>query len=73
MCLPIRSILPLSPVSFGKENDLRSPEVQLTTGSRRVFRQFLWLGARSVKMALSRPTHQPRLGTAVREDGVRDG
>ena len=29
-----------------------------TGGTRRVFRQFAWLEAGSVKMALSRPTHQ---------------
>jgi len=29
-----------------------------TGGSRRVFRQFAWLGVGSVKVALSRPTHQ---------------
>jgi len=32
--------------------------VHPTGGSRRVFRQFVWLGVGSVKMALSRPTHQ---------------
>ena len=29
-----------------------------TGGSRRVFKQFVWLGAGSGKLALSRPTHQ---------------
>jgi len=29
-----------------------------TGGSLRVFRQFVWLGAGSVKLALSRPIHQ---------------
>jgi hypothetical protein len=32
--------------------------VHPTGGSRRVFRQFSWLEAGSVKAALSRPTHQ---------------
>src|SRR5215208_2708822 len=32
--------------------------VHPTGGSRRVFRQFVWLEVGSVKMALSRPTHQ---------------
>jgi len=32
--------------------------VHPTGGSRRVFEQFSWLGVGSVKMALSRPTHQ---------------
>jgi len=46
--------------------------------AHRAVRQFTWLGAGSVKVALSRPAHQPRSGrtpsgTAVREDGVRDG
>ena len=36
-----------------------------TGGSRRVFRQFAWLEAGSVKMALSRPTHL-RVTQAVR-------
>ena len=31
-------------------------------GSRRVFRQYAWLGVGSVKVALSRPTHQPSSG-----------
>jgi len=30
----------------------------LSWGSRRVFRQFVWLEVGSDKMALSRPTHQ---------------
>jgi len=34
-------------------------------GSRRVFRQFLWLGAGFVKGALPRPAHQ-RVTRAVR-------
>ena len=33
--------------------------VHPTGGSLRVFRQFVWLGVGSVKVALSRPTHQP--------------
>src|SRR5512134_786760 len=45
-------------VSFRKEDNLCSPEVHRTGGSRRVFRQFSWLGAGSVKVALSRPAHQ---------------
>ena len=32
--------------------------VHPTGGSLRVFRQFAWLEVSSVKMALSRPTHQ---------------
>jgi len=32
--------------------------VHPTGGSLRVFKQFVWLGVGSVKMALSRPTHQ---------------
>jgi len=32
--------------------------VHPTGGSRRVFWQFLWLEVGSVKVALSRPTHQ---------------
>jgi hypothetical protein len=32
--------------------------VHPTGGSLRVFREFVWLGVGSVKMALSRPTHQ---------------
>ena len=32
--------------------------VNPTGGSRRVFRQFPWLKAGSVKIALSRPAHQ---------------
>jgi len=32
--------------------------VHPTVGSRRVFRQFAWLGVDSVKAALSRPAHQ---------------
>ena len=32
--------------------------VHPTGGSLRVFEQFVWLGVDSVKMALSRPTHQ---------------
>jgi len=32
--------------------------VHPTGGSRRVFGQFAWLGVGSVKVALSRPTHQ---------------
>ena len=32
--------------------------VQLTVGSLRVFRQFAWLEAGSVKAAVSRPAHQ---------------
>ena len=32
--------------------------VHPTGGSLRVFRQFAWLGVGSVKIALSRPTHQ---------------
>jgi len=41
-------------------------------GRLRVFRQFVWLEAGSVKAALSRPTHQrvPHR-TAARRDGVR--
>jgi hypothetical protein len=46
------------PVSFRKEDDLRSPVVHPTGGSLRVFRHFAWLGVGSVKVALSRPTHQ---------------
>ena len=44
-----------APVSFGKEDDFRSPVVQPTSGTLRVFRQFAWLGVGSVKAALSRP------------------
>src|SRR5215216_5761314 len=38
----------------------RSPQEQRgwRGGSRRVFRQFVWLGVGSGKMALSRPAHQ---------------
>jgi hypothetical protein len=36
-----------------------------TGGSLRVFRQFAWLGVGSVKLVLSRPTHQ-RVTPAVR-------
>jgi len=32
--------------------------VHPTGGSLRVFKQFVWLGAGSGKMALSRPAHQ---------------
>jgi len=32
--------------------------VHPTGGSLRVFRQFVWLEVGSIKMALSRPTHQ---------------
>jgi len=32
--------------------------VHLTGGTRRVFREFSWLKAGFVKMALSRPAHQ---------------
>jgi hypothetical protein len=32
--------------------------VHPTGGSLRVFRQFVWLGVGSVKVALSRPAHQ---------------
>ena len=48
------------------------PEPRQTTpglawwdASRRVFGQFLWLEADSVKVALSRPAHQPPAGTAT--------
>src|SRR5215216_5437047 len=43
------------------QNRLTKPaqqSVHPTSGSRRVFRQFTWLGVGSVKMALSRPAHQ---------------
>ena len=33
--------------------------VHPTGGSLRVFKLFAWLGVGSVKMALSRPAHQP--------------
>ena len=42
--------------------------VHPTGGSLRVFKQFLWLKAGSVKAALSRPTHQrvtPAVGTLL--------
>ena len=39
--------------------------VHPTGGSRRVFRQFAWLGVDSVKVALSHPAHQ-RVTPAVR-------
>ena len=65
ICLPLRSILLLRPVSFGKEDDLRSPEVQRKSGSRRVFEQFVWLEVGSVKVALSQPA-QPPLTPTVR-------
>ena len=38
--------------------------VHPTGGSRRVFRQFVWLEVGSVKVALSRPAH-PRVTHAV--------
>jgi len=38
--------------------DCAQHSVHPTGGSLRVFRQFVWLGVGSVKMALSRPTHQ---------------
>jgi len=44
--------------------------VHPTVGSRRVFRQFAWLGVDSVKAALSRPAHQ-RVTPAVRRLGRR--
>jgi hypothetical protein len=43
--------------------------VHPTGGSLRVFRQFAWLEAGSVKMALSRPAHQrvtPAVGLQVK-------
>jgi hypothetical protein len=42
--------------------------VHPTGGSLRVFRHFVWLGVGSVKVALSRPTHQrvtPAVGQPV--------
>ena len=42
ICLPLRSILPLRPVSLRKDDDLRSPMVHQTWGTPRVFlRMFL--------------------------------
>jgi hypothetical protein len=63
----IGSSLPLCSPQIGSAH-LLYPRVQLpcmpldktypTGGSRRVFRQFSWLEVGSVKVALSRPTHQ---------------
>ncbi len=44
----------VSPVQFKTAQHSVHP----TGGSRRVFRQFAWLGVGSGKMALSRPAHQ---------------
>ncbi len=41
---------------------LRLVQCRCGGGTRRVFRQFSWLKAGSVKVALSRPTHQPSPG-----------
>jgi hypothetical protein len=40
------------------EGNATLPSVHPTGGSRRVFRHFSWLEVGSVKVALSRPTHQ---------------
>jgi len=53
-----------APVSLRKEDDLHSPEVHPTGGSRRVFKQVVRLGIGSDKIALSRPAH-PRVTQTV--------
>src|SRR5829696_635883 len=45
--------------------------VHPTGGSLRVFRQFAWLEVGSVKVALSRPTHQ-RVTQTVRRQNIVD-
>ena len=51
-------------LAFDTRDDVGMPpnvaqhSVHPTGGTLRVFRQFSWLGVGSVKMALSRPTHQ---------------
>ena len=61
MRLPLGSILPLRPYFFGERERSRSPEVHRTAGTRRVFRQFVWLEAGSGKMALARAARYARI------------
>src|SRR5512141_1667063 len=46
--------------------------VHPTGGSRRVFRQFAWLGVGSVKIVLSHPTHQ-RVTHTVGQNSLEHG
>ena len=48
----------------GSHKPAAQHSVHPTGGSRRVFRQFAWLGVGSGKMALSRPAH-PRVTHTV--------
>jgi len=50
------------------------PSVHPTSGSRRVFKQFAWLGVGSGKAALSHPTHQrvtQTVGTPLAQQGKK--
>ena len=47
--------------------------VHLTGGSLRVFRQFVWLGVGSGKVASSRPAHQRVTQTVGRRGEIADG
>ena len=62
---------PLAPCFFGERGCHHSPEVHPTGGSLRVFKQFVWLEVDSVKVALSRPTHQ-RVTQAVGRSSYRN-
>jgi hypothetical protein len=54
VCLPFAVYSHCAPVSSRKEDDLHSPEVQLTVGTHRVFRAFAWLWAFPVSTASPR-------------------